>query len=62
MGAADQSMGESSTFIPASLEKGFFSKLIDHQGLKSSRHFVGPLRDHLKQYVLFRIRPSVVAG
>jgi hypothetical protein len=66
MGAVDWLMCGSSTLIPASLEKDFPSKLIDQQGIKSSRHFVGALRDHIEQYVffffLFRIRSSVDAG
>lgn len=44
------------------LEKGFFNKLIKEQGVNSSRHFVGLLRVHVEQYVLFIIRSRVSAG
>lgn len=42
-----------------SLEKGFFNKPIKEQGINASRHFVGLLRVHVKQYVLFIIRSKV---
>lgn len=45
-----------------SLEKGFLKKLIKEQGVNSSRHFVGLLRVHVEQYVLFIIRSRVSTG